>query len=141
MNYSLLILKPDAVQRNIERNVVELLMREFEQLINRKITIATSKQVDTLYLESLHQPYYPLLLDYMTSGPLISYIVIGADAVNRLNQVVGATDPSKANSNCLRKIFGQSILKNSIHSSNENRLSDEIEAIYGKLPHQLLSIK
>jgi len=83
-----------------------------------------------LYHESKEQPYFIDLLSYMTSGISVFFLVKAKDAVNRFNGFVGATNPSYSVEGTLRRKYGLSILKNTIHSSNANRLYFEIKQLY-----------
>lgn len=128
--YSLCILKPDSIERNLERFIFNKIESSGLTLHNRVEKIFTLDEVQIIYFESIKQPYYQKIVDYMTSGLSAYYLVRGNDAIKRLNDLVGDTNPLKAVEGSIRQLIGQSILVNSIHSSNENRVDDEIVALY-----------
>lgn len=128
--YTLCVLKPDSVARGLECVVVRRVEDTGLSVRGRMERLLTLEDVGVMYLESMDQPYYPQLVKYMTSGPSISFIIRGFNAVDRLNDLVGSTDPAKATVGTIRRQIGQSILMNSIHSSNENRVDNEICQIY-----------
>jgi len=130
-DYSLMVLKPDAIERNLEKPIIELIRKNNLQATRRKEMLLSEAQIAVLYLESQMQSYYPRILDYLTRGKVVCYVVLGENALDRLNLLVGKTDPKLANEGTLRNIFGLNILENTLHSSNENRVDDEIVSIYG----------
>ena len=127
---TLCVLKPDAYERKIIDSIISDIQKEgFEttNFVQRRLTV---EDVCVLYEESKGQPYFIDLLSYMTSGISVFFLVKAKDAVNRLNQFVGATDPTCSAEGTLRRKYGLSILKNTIHSSNANRLHFEIKQLY-----------
>ena len=118
MEQTLSIIKPDAVERNLEEKI-----KFFFEDINLKILkikkVKISKEEATEFYK-VHQtkPFYNDLCNYLSSGPIIVMILEGENAVSKNRQLMGATDPSKANPGTLRKMYGISIDKNSIHGSD-----------------------
>ena len=127
---TLCVLKPDAYERNIIDSIISDIQKEgFEttNFVQRRLTV---DDVCVLYHESKEQPYFIELLSYMTSGTSVFFLVKAKDAINRFNKFVGATNPACSGEGTLRRKYGLSILKNTIHSSNENRLCFEIKQLY-----------
>ena len=115
---TLSIIKPDAVERNLE-NEIKLFFKE------KKLNIAQSKKVKISKEEAnefykVHQtkPFYNDLCNYLSSGPIVVMILEGENAVSFNRELMGATDPLKAEKGTLRKMYGLSIDKNSVHGSD-----------------------
>lgn len=132
--FSLLILKPDVLERSLE----SVIMREFANTSlkprHRNQLVLSTQDVTILYHESEKEPHYAELARYMTRGPVITYLVYGKNAVDELNALVGPTDPGLASIVTIRGKYGISILENSVHSSNKNRLLIEVSHLYKDLP-------
>mgnify|MGYP003309972130 CR=1 FL=1 len=127
---TLCVLKPDAYQRNIVDNIINDIQKEGFETTNFVKKRLTVEDVCVLYHESKEHPYFLELLSYMTSGITVFFLVKAKDAVNRFNNFVGTTNPACSEQGTLRKKYGLSILKNTIHSSNANRLYFEIKQLY-----------
>ncbi len=118
MEQTLSIIKPDAVERNLENEIKDF----FEK---RKLKILKIKKVkiskeEALEFYKVHQtkPFYNNLCNYLSSGPIVVMILEGDNAVTKNRQIMGATDPLKAEEGTLRKMYGISIDKNSVHGSD-----------------------
>jgi nucleoside-diphosphate kinase len=129
-NVTLCVLKPDAYERKIVDNIINDIQKEGFETTNFVEKRLTVDDVCVLYYESKEQPYFLDLLSYMTSGVSVIFLVKASNAVNRLNDFVGATNPSCSVEGTLRRKYGLSILKNTIHSANANRLYFEIKQLY-----------
>lgn len=127
---TLCVLKPDAYERKITDNIINDIQKDGFETTNFVQKRLTVDDVCVLYHESKEQPYFIDLLSYMTSGISVFFLVKAKDAVNRFNDFVGATNPSSSAEGTLRRKYGLSILKNTIHSSNANRLYFEIKQLY-----------
>jgi nucleoside-diphosphate kinase len=115
---TLSIIKPDAV----ERNLIDKIKNVF---ITNKLTIKQSKKIQITKDEAaefykIHQskPFYNELCAYLSSGPIVVMILEGDNAVKANRKIMGATDPKKAEENTIRKLYGISIDKNSVHGSD-----------------------
>ena len=115
---TLSIIKPDAVERNLENKIKDF----FE---DKNIKILKSKKVkiskeEALEFYKVHQtkPFYNDLCNYLSSGPIVVMILECEDAIKKNRQLMGATDPTKAEEGTLRKLYGLSIDKNSVHGSD-----------------------
>ena len=115
---TLSIIKPDAVERNLDVKIKDF-------FIDKKLKIAKSKKVKISKEEAadfykVHQtkPFYDDLCNYLSSGPIVVMILEGENAVLKNREIMGATDPLKAEEGTLRKMYGLSIDKNSVHGSD-----------------------
>ena len=115
---TLSIIKPDAVERNLD-NKIKLFFEKNNLKIVKSKKVKVSKE-EALEFYSVHQtkPFYDQLCNYLSSGPIVVMILEGENAVSRNRELMGATDPLKAEEGTLRKMYGISIDKNSVHGSD-----------------------
>ena len=115
---TLSIIKPDAVERNLE-NQIKLFFEEKKlNIIKSKKVKISKEEANEFYKVHQTKPFYNDLCNYLSSGPIVAIILEGEDAVSKNRQLMGATDPSKAEAETLRKMYGISIDKNSVHGSD-----------------------
>ena len=115
---TLSIIKPDAVERNLIDEIKNI-------FIDNKLNIKESKKIhlskdEAAEFYKVHQskPFYNELCAYLSSGPIVVMILEGENAVMANRKLMGATDPKKADEQTIRKLFGISIDKNSVHGSD-----------------------
>ena len=115
---TLSIIKPDAVERNLE-NEIKNIFREngFKIEKEKKIQLVKS-EAEEFYKVHETKPFYNDLCAYLSSGPIVVMILEKEGAVTANRELMGATDPKKAEEGTLRKKFGVSIDKNSVHGSD-----------------------
>lgn len=127
---TLCVLKPDANERGIVEQIINDIREqgfEIKNFVKRRLTV---EDVKVLYYESMDKPYFIDLLSYMTSGICVYFLVKSNNAIKRINDYVGATNPLESSMGTLRQKYGINILKNTIHSSNANRVQKEINQLY-----------
>ena len=115
---TLSIIKPDAVERNLE-NKIKYFFKENNIKILKSKKIKISKE-EACEFYKVHQakPFYDKLCNYLSSGPIVAMILEGEGVVSKNRLLMGATDPAKAEKETLRKMYGTSIEKNSVHGSD-----------------------
>ena len=124
-NRTFTIVKPDSVRKGNFGKIISRLEAEgFKILGLRKVSLS-QKQAEGFYAVHSARPFYRSLVDYMMSGPVYVAALERENAVAHLRNVMGATDPAKADAGTIRKDFGGSIEQNAIHGSD----SDENAAI------------
>mgnify|MGYP006184292771 CR=1 FL=1 len=115
---TLSIIKPDAVERNLE-NQIKLFFEEKKlNIIKSKKVKISKEEANEFYKVHQTKPFYNDLCNYLSSGPIVVIILQGENAVSLNRQLMGATDPLKAEAGTLRKMYGLSIDKNSVHGSD-----------------------
>ena len=118
MEKTLSIIKPDAVERNLENEIkVFFEKKKFKILKIKKVKISKEEALE-FYKVHQTKPFYNNLCNYLSSGPIVVMILEGDNAVTKNRQIMGATDPLKAEEGTLRKMYGISIDKNSVHGSD-----------------------
>ena len=115
---TLSIIKPDAVERNLENKIKDFFEKN-NLIISKTKKVKISKE-EALEFYKVHQtkPFYGDLCNYLSSGPIVVMILEGENAISKNRQLMGATDPKKAEEGTLRKLYGLSIDKNSVHGSD-----------------------
>ena len=115
---TLSILKPDAVERNIDNKIKTFFEKNNLKILKSKKVKISKEEASEFYKAHQTKPFYKELCNYLSSGPIVVMILEGENAVSKNRQLMGATDPSKADEGTLRKMYGLSIDKNSVHGSD-----------------------
>ena len=115
---TLSIIKPDAVERNLEDKIKSYFEKNNLKISKVKKVKISKEEASEFYKIHQTKPFYDDLCNYLSSGPIIVMILEGENAVSKNRQLMGATDPSKAEEGTLRKMYGISITKNSVHGSD-----------------------
>jgi nucleoside-diphosphate kinase len=115
---TLSIIKPDAVEKNLEDKIKKIFIKNNLKISKAKKVKITKEEASEFY--KIHQTklFYNDLCNYLSSGPIVVMILEGENAVLKNRQLMGATDPKKAEEGTLRKMYGISIDKNSVHGSD-----------------------
>ena len=115
---TLSIIKPDAVERNLENEIKEIFKNKGFKIIQEKKIQIEKSEAERFYKVHETKPFYNDLCAYLSSGPIVVMVLEGEDAVLKNRKLMGATDPQKAEENTIRKLYGISIDKNSVHGSD-----------------------
>ena len=115
---TLSIIKPDAVERNLTEKIRDIFTQNNLKIKDSKKIHITKDEAAEFYRVHQTKPFYNDLCSYLSSGPIVAMILEGKDAVISNRKIMGATDPKKAEDNTIRKLFGISIDKNSVHGSD-----------------------
>jgi nucleoside-diphosphate kinase len=115
---TLSIIKPDATARNQTGAVNALIERAGLRIVAQKRVRWTRAQAEKFYEVHKARPFYADLVKFMTSGPIVVQVLEGENAVKTYRDVMGATDPAKAEAGTIRKELAESIERNSVHGSD-----------------------
>ena len=115
---TLSIVKPDAVERNLENRIKSFFKEKNLKILKSKKVHITKEEAAEFYKVHQTKPFYKNLCNYLSSGPIVVMLLEGEGAVFKNRQIMGATDPLKAEEGTLRKMYGLSIDKNSVHGSD-----------------------
>jgi len=115
---TLSIIKPDAVERNIANKIKVFFEKNNLKILKSKKVKISKEEASEFYKAHQTKPFYKELCNYLSSGPIVVMILEGENAVSKNRQLMGATDPLKAEEGTLRKMYGLSIDKNSVHGSD-----------------------
>ena len=118
LEQTLSIIKPDAVERNLENKIKSFFIENNLKVLKSKKIQISKEEASEFYKIHQTKPFYDALCAYLSSGPIIVMILEGENAVLKNRELMGATDPLKAEKGTLRKMYGISIDKNSVHGSD-----------------------
>ena len=115
---TLSIIKPDAIERNLEEKIKLVFLKNNFKIIKEKKLKLEKMEAEQFYKVHQTKPFYNDLCEYLSSGPILAMILEKEDAIQANRNIMGATDPKKAEEGTIRKSFGISIDKNSVHGSD-----------------------
>jgi len=115
---TLSIIKPDAVERDLETKIKNFFLDNKLNIIDSKKIQISKEEAEEFYKVHQTKPFYEKLCSYLSSGPIIAIILYGENAIQKNRDLMGATDPKKAKDGTIRKLYGISIDKNSVHGSD-----------------------
>ena len=115
---TLSIIKPDAVERNLTETIKEKFLKNKLTIKNQKKIQISREEAAEFYKVHQTKPFYDRLCSYLSSGPIVVMILEGENAITANRKIMGATDPKNAEEGTLRKLYGISIDKNSVHGSD-----------------------
>jgi nucleoside-diphosphate kinase len=115
---TLTIIKPDAVARGVAGQIISRFEQAGLTILAAKLVHLTAEQSGGFYIVHKERPFYRSLCAFMTQGPCLPMVLEGEDAIARLRELMGATDPAKAAPGTIRKDFASSIEANAVHGSD-----------------------
>jgi|TARA_B100001093_G_scaffold502091_1_gene554592 nucleoside-diphosphate kinase len=115
---TLSIIKPDAVERNLVEEIKSIFIKNNLNIKDSKKIHITKDEASEFYKVHQSKPFYNDLCSYLSSGPIVVMILEGDNAVLANRKLMGATNPKEAEENTIRKLYGISIDKNSVHGSD-----------------------
>jgi len=131
MEQTLSIIKPDAVERNLIDEIKDFFIKNNLKIKDSKKIHITKDEAAEFYKIHQSKPFYNDLCGYLSSGPIVVMILEGNNAVLANRKLMGATDPKNAEEKTLRKMYGISIDKNSVHGSDSTEnAKKEIEFFF-----------
>ena len=115
---TLSIIKPDAVERNLQENIKKIFLDNGFNIKKEKKIKISKNEAEEFYKVHQSKPFYNDLCSYLSSGPIVVMILEKDNAILENRKLMGATDPLKADEGTIRKKYGISIDKNSVHGSD-----------------------
>ena len=115
---TLSIIKPDAVERNLVENIKEIFLKNKLKIVKTKKIQITKDEAAEFYKVHQTKPFYDKLCKYLSSGPIVVMVLEGESAIQENRKIMGSTDPTNAEEGTIRKQYGVSIDKNSVHGSD-----------------------
>ena len=115
---TLSIIKPDAVERNLTDDIKKIFIENDLKILNSKKIHISKEEASEFYKVHQARPFYDDLCTYLSSGPIFVMVLEGNGAVALNRKLMGATNPKDADPNTIRKLYGISIDKNSVHGSD-----------------------
>ena len=118
MDYTLTIIKPDAVKRDLIGKIITRLEENHFKIVELKMTHLKLTDAQSFYSMHKDKPFYSSLCNFMTSSPVVVMVLQKDNAIESLRKTMGATDPKSAAPKTIRKEFGMNVEQNSIHGSD-----------------------
>ena len=118
MEQTLSIIKPDAVERNLGDEIKDIFIKNHLKIKDSKKIHISKEEASEFYKVHQSKPFYDALCSYLSSGPIIVMILEGENAIKENRRLMGATNPKEAEEGTIRKLYGISIDKNSVHGSD-----------------------
>jgi len=118
LEQTLSIIKPDAVERNLDNEIKNFFEKNSLKIIKSKKVKISKEEASEFYKAHQTKPFYGDLCNYLSSGPIVVMVLEGKNAISKNRELMGSTDPKKAEEGTLREMYGLSIDKNSVHGSD-----------------------
>ena len=125
MERSLVLIKPDAIQRGLAGTIISRLEKQGLKLIALRMLLLDKALAKQHYTIHTSKPFFEGLVDYISSAPIIAAVFEGEGAVEVIRKLMGATDPAKAEAGTIRGDFGLDIERNTIHGSDSVETAEE----------------
>ena len=130
---TLSIIKPDAIERNLSEKIKTIFLKNNLSILNKKKLHISKDEAAEFYKVHQSKPFYDQLCSYLSSGPIEVLILEGDNAILKNRELMGATDPKNAKEGTIRKLYGVSIDKNSVHGSDSiENAKIEIDFFFNK---------
>lgn len=127
------IIKPNAVQKNVMGEIISRFEKRGLRVAAAKFTKLSKEKAEGFYIEHKDRPFFGSLVRFMTSGPILLMVLEGENAVALNREIMGATDPAKANPGTIRKDFADNIEANAVHGSDSPKSAErEISYFFDK---------
>jgi nucleoside-diphosphate kinase len=125
MERSLVLIKPDAMERNLAGTIISRLENLGLRLVAVKMLHPDKALAQRHYAIHKDKPFYDSLVSYISSAPIIAAVFEGEGAVEAIRKAMGATDPAKAGKGTIRGDFGRDIERNTVHGSDSTATAEE----------------
>lgn len=112
------MIKPDGVARNLIGKVLERVEANGLKIVGLQMQKLTREKAEGFYAVHKERPFFKSLVEYMTSGPVVTFAMEGEGAIAKWREIMGATDPAKAAMGTIRKDFAENIERNTVHGSD-----------------------
>jgi nucleoside-diphosphate kinase len=119
-NRTFTMIKPDAFSKGHSGAIIDMIQKSGFVVVAMKLTRLSKEKAGEFYAVHKARPFYGELVDFMSSGPIIAAILEKDNAVADFRQLIGATDPAKADAGTIRKLYAASVGENAIHGSDSD---------------------
>ena len=118
MEKTLVLIKPDAFGKNHAGDILKLYEEAGFKILAAKVMRMTQALAAKHYVEHIGRPYYPALVEFMTSAPIMAVVLGGDDVIKKVREINGATNPAEAAEGTVRKLYAEDKTKNAVHASD-----------------------
>lgn len=119
-NITFTMIKPDAVKNLHSGKILDIIINAGFEIKALKMVKLSSEIASKFYEIHKERPFYPTLVEFMSSGPVIAAVLMKSDAVKSFRDFIGATNPAEAENGSIRQLFGTSIQNNAVHGSDSD---------------------
>ncbi len=131
---TLSIIKPDAMKLKYSGKIIDFLEEKGFSIIAQKKIVLTKNQAEAFYIVHKDRPFFNELVEFMISGPIVVQIIEAKNAVSLYREIMGSTDPDKAEEGTIRKLYGSNIQCNAVHGSDSvENATTETSFFFNKL--------
>ena len=128
---TLIIVKPDAVKRNLAEEILSRFKKKGFSVSKQKMLNFTTEMAKQFYSVHSSKPFFNELVSFITSGAVVAAIIEGDNVINVTREIIGKTNPKEADAGTIRGDFGISITENSIHASDSSESFDkEVNVVF-----------
>lgn len=120
MEKTLVLIKPDAFGKNHTGAILKIYEDAGFKILAAKVMMMTEAVAAKHYAEHIGRPYYPALVEFMTSAPIMAVVLAGDDVIKKVRELNGATNPAEAAEGTIRKLYAQDKTKNAVHASDSS---------------------
>lgn len=124
MEKSLVLIKPDGVEKKVIGKIISLYEENGLNISNLKLMKADRSIAEEHYSEHKDKPFFENLVNFITRSPLCAMILEGEEAIKRVRELNGSTNPLEAKEGTIRNLYGNSIRENCVHSSDSNESAE-----------------
>ena len=124
MERSLVLIKPDGVEKKVIGKIISLYEENGLNISNLKLMKVDRSIAEEHYSEHKDKPFFENLVNFITRSPLCAMILEGEEAINRVRELNGSTNPLEAKEGTIRNLYGNSIRENCVHSSDSNESAE-----------------
>jgi len=133
MEKTVVLVKPDGMQKKIVGHIIDRFEREGLQLVGLKLINLTQEVLETWYEHHKDKPFFKDLADFMKSSPVVAMVLTGEQAVKRVRDIIGPTDSTKASKGTIRGDWGDDVQRNVVHASDApERAEYEVSLLFDK---------
>ena len=130
MQRTLILLKPDAVQRRLVGELIQRFERKGLRIVAMREMTVDRELAERHYAEHSERPFFGELVAFITSGPIVAMVLEGLQAVHAARQVIGATDPLQAESGSIRGDYALAVSENLVHGSDSPESAARERALF-----------
>lgn len=130
MEKTLVLIKPDAVERNLIGKIIALYEAQNLKVTHLRLVQADEELATKHYEEHVGRPYFPPLLTYITRSPLVAMVLEGEEAIQKVRAINGKTNPEEAEEGTVRKLYGVNNRENTVHASDSKESAEREMAIW-----------
>ena len=120
MSYTFSIIKPDSVKSGVDNQILQIISTRMFKIKGIRRLILTKEIAESFYSIHKGKDFYEDLIKFMTSGEVVVLALEATNAIERFRKLIGDTDPTEAEPNTIRKMFGNSIASNAIHGADSD---------------------